>query len=207
MSQKSAKFSSRDRNTIVESVVAAYRDNPDKIRESLPAIVPLLEQKRPRRLGGARLDPYSLTVGERHKRSQRLSEVLANMERHKVPHSDALQALEDGLVLLDDGQEEAVALRPKLLKLLRQVADVSLAIEGKQRKYQIRPAPPARAVTLIRGVTCHMTWDFHLVSVEVDPRELAKRRKAFSIIGVGQDAATDVAQRHDEYLVQEGPSA
>jgi hypothetical protein len=207
MSQESGRFSSRDRDIIVESLVAAYRGNPDKVRESLPAIVPLLEQRTPRRLGGTRLDPYSLTVGERHKRSQRLSEVLANMQRHKLPQSDALQALEDGLVLLEDGQEDAVALRPRLLKLLKQIADVSLATEGKQRQYQLGIGQPARTVLLARGIICHMTWDFHLVSVEVDPKELAKRRKALSIVGIGQDTASDVAQRHDEYLAQAGPSA
>lgn len=207
MSQKSAKFSSRDRDTIVESVVAAFRENPEKVRETLPSVVRILEQTGLGSSGRARSYPYSLTVGERQSRSQRLQEVLVTMGRQKLSHSDALQALEDGLVLLEDGQEDAVALRPKLLKLLRQIADVSLAIEGKQRKYPLRTDPPARAVTLLRGITCHMTWDFHLVSVEVDPKELAKRRKALSIIGVGPDAASDVAQRHDEYLAQEGPSA
>lgn len=207
MSQEGTRFSSRDRDTIVESVVAAFRENPQKVRETLPSVVQVLEQKGLGSAGRTRSDPYRLTAGERQVRSQRLKEALVRMERQKFAHSAALQALEDGLVLLEDGQEDVVAVRPKLLRLLRQVADVSLATEGKQRKYQIGTGDAARVVTLIRGVTCHLTWDFHLVSVEVDPRGLAKRRKALSIIGIGEDPATDVAERHDEYLTQGGINA
>ena len=59
----------------------------------------------------------------------------------------------------------------------------------------------SRVVPVVRGVDLHLTWEFKLVKVTMDPYQWRLRGQALSIIGIGKDTATDVAENHDDYLV------
>ena len=54
---------------------------------------------------------------------------------------------------------------------------------------------------VVRGVDLHLTWEFKLVKVTMDPHQWRLRSQALGIIGIGKDTAPDVAENHDDYLV------
>ena len=47
----------------------------------------------------------------------------------------------------------------------------------------------------------HLNWDFKLIKVTMDPNQWRLRSQALSIIGIGKETATDVAENHDDYLL------
>lgn len=58
---------------------------------------------------------------------------------------------------------------------------------------------------LVRGVSLELDREMRLISVSVSPRKVRQRRKLLSFVGAGQDAAPDVARRHDDYLARINP--
>lgn len=58
---------------------------------------------------------------------------------------------------------------------------------------------------LVRGVSLELDREMRLISVSVSPRKVKQRRKLLSFVGAAQDAESDVAQRHDEYLARVNP--
>ena len=52
----------------------------------------------------------------------------------------------------------------------------------------------------MKGIDLHLTWEFKLVKVTMDPHQWHLRGKALSITGIGKGAPADLAERHDDYL-------
>ena len=61
--------------------------------------------------------------------------------------------------------------------------------------------------SLVRGVSFELDREMRLISVSVSPHKVMRRRKLLSFVGAAQDAESDVAQRHDEYLARISPHA
>ena len=65
----------------------------------------------------------------------------------------------------------------------------------------IKEGESSRTVPVVRGVDLHLTWEFELLKVTMDPNQWRLRQRALSIVGIGKDTASDVAENHDYYLM------
>ena len=195
------RLSAKEKNEIVSAVRAVYRREPDKLRQVLPKVAELLGgtglDRRPSRFS----QPHKLTELERGRRIKGLHTALA-AHRREPSFSHAVEALEDALALIEDGQQDLSGEKPELLRILRKVTGLSLSTKGKLTSRELGSGEPVRAVLLIRGVVCHLTWDSKLVSVDIDPKALLARKRALQLTGLGHGNASDVSERHDDYLTE-----
>lgn len=120
-----------------------------------------------------------------------------------VSTEEAVKGLEHGAVLLDDQSndfEPEFPNRPELMKLVRKATGILPRKTGKPVEKVVQEGEAIRIVPVVRGVDLHLTREFKLVKVIMDPHQWQLRSKALSAVGIGQDTATDVAERHDDYL-------
>jgi hypothetical protein len=60
---------------------------------------------------------------------------------------------------------------------------------------------PAGAVRLARGLDLFLDKNERLVAITLRPSKFMEGLRLMKIVGIGHDTATDVAERHDDYLV------
>lgn len=70
----------------------------------------------------------------------------------------------------------------------------------KKKIEKIQDGNIDKRFVLRRGVTLYLSWDYKLIKIEIDPEELNLRRKALSIVGIGEENVSNVAEEHDKYL-------
>ncbi len=197
-------LSPQQQRSLIQAIVEAYDRDPSSFRKVLPVVAELLEIATYPGLKRNAGSTSPLTPNERTKREQSLARSPGEMKAQKeLPKEQAIRALEDIATLVESHPwDPAPVTKKELACLLRASTGLSLNTRGKRQAVTIQPGEVAREVFLLRGVKLGLTWDRKLVTVEVDPKELANLAKALSIIGIGSDTATDVARNHDEYLGQ-----
>lgn len=146
----------------------------------------------------------TLTELEKDKRLQSLYKILEEMKDIKgFSKAQAIQALEDAATLVEAFPFEHLELSDKdVSKLVKIATGLSVTTKGKRQTSVLKEGEPSGEVYLLRGVKLNLSWDKKLMSVEIDPKQMAIMKKALSIIGIGRGLPPDMAERHDDYLVE-----
>lgn len=197
-------LTSQQKDSLAQAIIDRYERDPASVEKLFPEAAQMLGNAgfRSTRQNAGNRSP--LTETERGKRLQSLNRALEYMKLTKgLSTKQAIQALEDIAALVEASPWEPPPVTKKdIATLLKAAACLSLSRKGKAQKVVLQEGEPCREVLLLRGVKLELTWDKKLLSIEIEPKELAIRAKALSIIGIGPDTATDVAERHDNYYVE-----
>ena len=193
-----------DREMLAQRVLNVYQADPNRLRKSLPEVSDLLDvllSPAPNPRGNS--SPFGLTQRERDFHKKALEGIFRRFKSITV--AEAVQGLEHGAHLLVDDftpdYHSRRELRQGLVKLVRKATGIRPRQTGKPVEEVIREGEASRIVPVVRGLDLHLTWEFKLIKVTMDPNEWRLRCKALSIVGIGKDTATDVAENHDDYLV------
>ncbi len=205
MQKRAKKLTKQQKDSLAQAIVEQYERDPISVEKAFPNVARIL-QNNTRRLTKERYGEHStLTELEKGKRLRSLYEILEKMKAAKrLTKDEAIQALENIAALVEtfSWEEPTPATKKQIADLIKVATGLALRTRGKVEKVVLGGGSPAREVFLLRGVKLELTWDKKLLSIEVDPKELAIREKLLSIIGIGTDTATDVSTRHDEYFVE-----
>ncbi|HLC29843.1 MAG TPA: hypothetical protein VJM51_03580 [Dehalococcoidia bacterium] len=192
----SSGMASQERK-IVDFLVDVFRSNPKAIERISPELARHLEEVVAGRPVESAPSRTRLTEKER---ADRLSAVHGIRRGQKFSDEEATKALESAAALLEDAYANGSLDREWLAQLAKRVSGLSYSLKGRPVEKTIRPGELSRSVSLIRGVTLGLTWDWRLISVSVDQRELWRRKRALAFVGIASDVSGDVAEKHDEYL-------
>lgn len=151
--------------------------------------------------------PFGLTEHERAHRQNTLSESLIGLKKGTLTYEEAVRALEYCAALIEDDSLPETVERETLVHLLRPVIGRAVGSFKASTTVPVRDARKGdeaelRQISLIRGVVLNLTGDLRLVSVTISPAKVREWRKLQSFVGIASDAASDVAERHDDYLAE-----
>ncbi len=189
-----------DKEALAQKVLEVYQSAPACLRSALPEVADLLD-----RTIGAEVarrwneSPFGLTERERNFHVQAFEDILRRFK--SLTHTEAVEGLEHGASLLTDDFTPGYPPRHELLRLVRKATGIQPRKTGKPVEKILTEGESSRTVPVVRGVDLHLTWEFKLAKVTMDPDQWRLRDQAFSIMGMGVDTADDVAGRHDDYLV------
>ena len=140
-----------------------------------------------------------------------LTETLAAVASGAATPADAVKGLEHCAFLIRDDSLPAEADYETLCALFKAAFGKRPASFKKSAALKVAAGRTADDVvhkfSLVRGVSLEIDREMRLISVSVSPRKVKQRRKLLSFVGAAQDAESDVAQRHDEYLAMISPHA
>ncbi len=190
---------------LVQMVVGLYSDDPSRLRTALPEVADLLDASSS--LGSPpreNPDPIGLTRQERDFHRQALEEILG--KPRSLTAEQAIKGLEHGAILLYDNRdryEPMSQVREELLKLVRKSTGIRPRKTGKPVEKVVREGEASRIVPAVAGLDLHLTRDFKLLKVTMNPEKWRLRCQALSVVGIGRDrdGATDVSVNHDDYFV------
>lgn len=204
MQNKKMILTSQQKGALLQALIGKYATSPEALEKTLPEVARILASLRQVPKRNASVDIFQLTPVERQRRQESLRKALDKLSKVKgLSREEAIQALEDAAALIGAFPFEPLALsKQDIAKLIKQASGLSVTTKGKLQTSVLREGEQAREAYLLRGVKLNLTWDKKLLSIEINPKELAVRAKALSIIGIGSDTATDVAARHDDYFVE-----
>ena len=194
------KLTAEDKEELVQRVSDVHRSDPGRLRRVLPEVADLLDgftAPGPIWLGNEY--PFGLTERERNFHKEALAKILRRFK--SLTPEEAVQGLEHGANLLVDDFSPGYPPRQELLKLVRKATGIQPRKTGKPAEKAVREGESSRIVPLVRGMDLHLTWEFNLIKVTMDPNQWRLRTQALSIIGIGKDTAADVAENHDDYLI------
>ena len=200
------ELTAKEKQELVQKVLDVYQADPARLRKLLPEIADFLEEFIPSPAG--RLleeNPSGLIDRERNFHREELDKLLKKFR--SLTTEDAIKGLEHGAVLLDDNRNRYVPMRrerDELLKLVRKATGIRPRKTGKPAEKVVGEGEVSREVPVVRGLLLHLTWEFKLVKVTMDPKEWLFRCKAMAIVGIGRDkdGATDVSIRHHDYVAE-----
>lgn len=196
----SGRLTAKDKEELVQRILDVYRSDPDHLRSALPEVADLLdEHPTPRQTQRGNESAFGLTERERTFHSEALDNILCRSK--SLTPAEAVAGLEHGASLLVDNFAPGYPSRQELLRLVRKATGIQPRKTGNSLEKVIREGESSRTVPVVRGVDMHLTWEFKLVRVTMDPNQWRLRSQAMSIIGIGKDTATDVAENHDDYLM------
>ncbi len=196
----SGGLTAKDKEELAQRILDVYRSDPDRLRNALPEVADLLdEHPAPRPTQRGNESPFGLTGRERIFHSEALESILRRFK--SLTPAEAVAGLEHGANLLVDDFTPGYPSRQELLRLVRKATGIQPRKTGKPVEKVVRPGESSRTVPVIRGVDLHLNWDFKLMKVAMDPNQWRLRSQALSIIGIGKETATDVAENHDDYLM------
>lgn len=197
-------LNSTEKDLLAQKLLDARQADPERLREALPEVANMLDgfsqtPESPSPISGL----IGLTSRER---SFHLAELENLLSKYKnLTTSQAIEGLEHGANLLAEiGFMPKPELRQDLLKLVRKATGIRPRKTGKPVEEILGEGNPSRLVPVVRGLDLHLTWEFKLVKVSMDPVQWRLRCQAVSIAGIGQDfeGATNVADNHDDYFVE-----
>ena len=198
----SKHVSSKERDKLTQMLLDIYGSDPSRLRKVLPEIAQELDQilSPPQGQRGG-TSPFGLTDRERGFYKDSMEPILRKSKSHPVSAEEAIKGLEYAAALLIDNIEPDYPPRQDLLRLVRRASGIVPRKTGKPEEKIITAGTPSRTVAVVKGVQLHLTWELKLLRVSLDPQQWRLRAQALSIVGMGLDHASDVAQRHDDYLV------
>lgn len=180
-----------------------YSSDPVRLQKVLPEIAQELDQilsPSQEQRGGT--SPFGLTDRERNFYKESLDHVLRKSKSHALSTEDAIKGLEHAAALLIDNFSPGYPPRQDLLRLVRKATGTGPRKTGQPEEKIIRDGQTSRTVAVVKGVDLHLTWELKLLRVSLDPSQWRLRSQAFSFVGMAADIATDVAERHDDYLAE-----
>lgn len=196
-------LSNHEKDLLTQKLFDARQADPEKLREALPEVAELLDA-----LGKPSDSPYpvsgliGLTVREKEFHAGALGKLMSQYQ--KLTAAQAIEGLEHGANLLaESGSMPKPDLRDDLLKLVRKATGIRPRKTGKPEVKVLGEGNASRIVPVVRGLDLHLTWEFKLIKVSMDPSQWRLRCQAVSMVGIGQDlqGATDVAENHDSYFI------
>ena len=140
-----------------------------------------------------------------------LIETLAAVASGAATPADAVKGLEDCAFLIRDDSLPVEADYESLCALFKAAFGKRPASFKKSQEIKVADDRTAAEVvhrfSLVRGVSLDLDREMRLISVSVFPHIVKQRRKLLAFVGAAQDAESDVAQRHDDYLARINPHA
>ena len=193
------------REMLIQRVLDAYQADPGRIRNALPEVAGLLDGLTSPPARRDNVSPFGLTQRERNFHREALRKCLKKIR--SLTAEEAIQGLEHGAILLHDNRDRSEPMnreRDELLKLARKATGIRPRKTGESTETVVGEGSPSRIVPVVRGIDLHLTWEFKLVKVTLDPEQWRLRCQAVSIVGIGSalEVAADVAENHDEYFVE-----
>ncbi len=194
------KLTKENKDALAQRVLDVYQADPDRLRKSLPEVADLLDElNTPTQIRQVNRSPFGLTERERNFHKEALENILRRFR--SLAQAGAVKGLEHGANLLVDDFTPGYPPRQELLKLVRKATGIQPRKTGKPAEKVVREGESSRIVPVVRGLLLHLTWEFKLVKVTMDPQQWKLQCQALSVVGIGRDTATDVSVRHDDYLV------
>ena len=199
------ELTDEDKEGLVQMVVDLYSNNPSRLRTALPEAADLLDASSS---SGSPLrenpGPIGLTRRERDFHRQALEGILG--KTRSLTAEQAIKGLEHGAILLYDNRdryEPMSEVRDGLLRLVRKSTGIRPRKTGKPVEKVVREGEASRTVSVVGGLLLHLTGDFKLMKVTMDPHQWKLQCQALSVVGIGRDrdGATDVSVNHDDYFV------
>ena len=193
------ELTAADKEAVTQRVLEVYQGDPARLKSALPEVADLLSGL----VGAATAlrgdeSSFGLTERERNFHTEALDGLLRRSS--SLTQAEAVAGLEHAASLLVDGFTPGYPPRQVLLRLVRKATGIQPRKTGRPVEAVLAEEESSRTVPVVRGVDLHLTWDFKLVRVTMDPDQWRLRARALSIVGMGTDTATDVAERHDDYL-------
>ena len=142
------------------------------------------------------VDGY-MTERERGFKLRSLGELI---ERYRSMGSLPSEEAHRALALAAALREHAEAYKQTLLEMVERVLGLHLDSPEPEKLSVVKGKLEHHTFQLARGVTLSLAWDGALLAITLDPHQWWLRSQALSIVGIGRDQASDVAERHDDYL-------
>ena len=197
----SKRLSSKERDKLAQRLLDVYSSDPARLRKILPEIAQDLDRiLSPSESRQGDRSPFGLTDIEREFYTDSVDLILRKSKSRALSAEQAISGLEHAAALLIDNFSPGYPPRHELLRLIRKVTGIVPRKTGKLEEKIIRDGQPSRTVPVVKGVDLHLTWDLKLLRVTLNPQQWRLRAQALSIVGIGHDDASDVAERHDDYL-------
>lgn len=185
------------KDSILESLINKYRIDPEGFRSYLPEVTQELEKFLPRQKSSGH--STTLTEPERDSLHKALIQLL---DKGNLSTTEAIHALEYCATLVQDESLPGNVDRKVLLSLLRQAVGTSLSNFERNSTIQVTQGEAVKEVAVLRGTHLHLTWNDRLVAISIFPEKSKERSSALKFVGLAQDTAADVSQRHDIYLAE-----
>ena len=200
-----AKLNRKQQGMLAHAVMKKYERDPKTLLKALPEISAIIEAENTGAYGAPRGTFFELTGREEEERIEAYQAIAKDLGKKGtvVSKEQAIAALEHAAVLKEGSFHGSLVVTPgDVFRLVRLATGLSLEKKGKLRIGVVRREEASRRVSILMGIRANLSWDKRLVSIEVNPKELARRVKALSFVGIGRDSETDVARRHDEFLFE-----
>ena len=182
---------------ILRSLLNKYQADPEGFRSYLPEVAQELERLLPSRTRKSHTSV--LTELERERLCKALLQLL---DGRSLSSEEAIQALEYSATLVQDESLPYEVDRNTLLTLFHQATSIPFSKVKKTTRIPVREGEAIKEVAILRGVYLHLTWNDRLVAISVFPAKLKERSRAFKLVEIAKDTASDVSQRHDVYLTE-----
>ena len=207
----------KPRDRLIELLNAKYREDPNRFRAYLPGVTAFLPKLPPE---PQRKPRVPLTEEQVSHHREALAKVLSRLDQGVLTPDEAAKGLRHCAALTKDnslyytGESDYTdAIQP--FKMGHEVKKGLLKVvlgksPGSYKSKTTVPVdqgcgPVAESLSVITGVYLDLDAQGRLVSISINPWTYRKRRKAMSIIGIGSDTKSDVAERHDDYLAAQDP--
>ena len=201
-------LTSKDKDLLAQRILDVQRIDPDRLRKALPEITYLLDElEQPLAPQASNAGLTGLTVRERSFHKEELDKILSRYKT--LTTAEAVKGLEHGANLLAENDFiPKLALREDLLKLVRKATGIRPRKTGKAVERVVGEGNPSRVAPVVRGIDLHLTWEFKLIKVTLDPAQWRLYCRATSFIGIGgySDSPTDLSENHDHYLMDAYPN-
>lgn len=197
-------LTSKDKDLLAQRLLDIHQADPSSLRKAVPEIADLLDElQQPSPAQPTGIGLTGLTARERKFHQEEFDKLT---DRSKtLTAAEAVKGLEHGANLLSESDfTPKPALREELLKLVRKATGIQPRKKGKPVEQVVGEGIASRIVPVVRGINLHLTWEFKLVKITMNPEQWRLRCQAVSIVGIGYDyeGMSDVAENHDEYFVE-----
>lgn len=202
------QISKADGNALNELLSSKYADDPQKFRSYMPEVAQMLDTFGAPHRQLAR-SSFGLTEREVKFHQSALIKALAAVTSGVATPVESVKGLEHSAFLIRDDKMPAEADYEALCALFKAAFGKRPASFKKSEVMKVADGRTADDVvhkfSLVKGVSLEFDREMRLISVSVSPRKVRQRRKLLSFVGAGQDAESDVARRHDDYLARINP--
>ena len=202
------QISKADGNALLELLSSRYADDPQGFRSYMPEVAQMLDTfgSPHRRLARS---SFGLTERDVKFHQSALTETLTAVASGSATPEESVKGLEHCAFLIRDDKMPAEADYDSLCALFKAAFGKRPASFKKSESLKALDRQASddavHRFALVRGVSLELDREMRLISVSVSPRKVKQRRKLLSFVGAGQDAESDVAQRHDDYLARINP--
>jgi hypothetical protein len=180
--------------------IRLFTENPSAFWSSFPELANAIElhlQASSKRASRVPLSEGYMTERERQFKLNALSETIEQYRASgKIEPDNARRAL----ALAAAVGEHASPYKQTLLEIVERVLGLPLNFQNPEKLTFLKGKSEHHTFQLVRGLTLSLAWDGELIAISLDPSQWRLRAQMLSIVGIGRDQASDVAERHDDYL-------